>query len=183
MRPVESFVGQPIRSLQTMLRYLAETDRQYLTVIPDGIYGNETMAAVSNFQRIHGLPITGVTDQDTWETILNIYGPARIQIEEAHPLTLILNPNQIIRKGERHPHIGVVQAVLALLSETYGSIPMPSRNGILDDATADSLSEFQALNQLPITGSLDKHTWKHLALHYPLAANLFSGTGGNTGRL
>ena len=23
-----------------------------------------------------------------------------------------------------------------------------------------------------MTGSLDKETWKHLALHYPLAANL-----------
>ena len=43
---------------------------------------------------------------------------------------------------------------------------------ILDEPTADSLSSFQILCGLPMTGTLDKHTWKHLALHYPLATNL-----------
>ena len=51
MRPPESFIGQPIRSLQTMLRVLAEYDESYLPMIPDGIYGPETMAAVTHFQR------------------------------------------------------------------------------------------------------------------------------------
>ena len=177
MRPNGSFVSQPIRSLQTMLRHLAENDSRYLTVVPDGIYGNTTMAAVSNFQRLHGIPVTGVTDQDTWEAILAEYLPALIQIAEAEPLMLVLNPNQVIRRGERHPHMGVVQAVLALLSEVYGSISMPSRSGILDEQTADSLSSFQYLNSLPMTGHLDKTTWKHMALHYPLAANLFTSRG------
>ena len=34
MRPNESFVSQPVRSLQTMLRVLAEDDRTLPTVIP-----------------------------------------------------------------------------------------------------------------------------------------------------
>ena len=51
MRPKESFVGQPIRSLQTMLRVLAEDDRTLPTVVPDGIYGPETITAISAFQR------------------------------------------------------------------------------------------------------------------------------------
>lgn len=183
MRPVESFIGQPIRSLQTMLRVLAEHDSKYLTVIPDGIYGRETMAAVSNFQRIHGLPVTGITDQPTWESIVNIYGPAQIQLEEAQPIAFVLNPNQVIRKGEQHPHIGVVQAVLALLSQVYGSVAMPSSSGILDDATADSLASFQYLAGLPTTGNLDKRTWKYLALHYPLAVNLSTSRSANAGRM
>ena len=70
MRPPESFIGQPIRSLQTMLRVLAEYDESYLPMIPDGIYGPETMAAVTHFQRKHGLPATGVTNQATWEAIV-----------------------------------------------------------------------------------------------------------------
>jgi hypothetical protein len=28
-----------------------------------------------------------------------------------------------------------------------------------------------------MTGHLDKHTWKHLALHYPLASNLHTSRG------
>ena len=90
---------------------------------------------------------------------------------------MVLNPNQVIRKGEAHPHMGVVQAVLSLLSEVYGSVAMPSKSGILDDATADSLSSFQYLNGLPMTGNLDKHTWKHLALHYPMAVILQQNRG------
>ena len=54
MRPGESFVGQPIRSLQTMLRVLAQYDGKYASVVPDGIYGPQTMAAVAHFQRLHG---------------------------------------------------------------------------------------------------------------------------------
>lgn len=177
MRPNESFVGQPIRSLQTMLRHLAESDSRYQTVIPDGVYGNSTRSAVANFQRIHGIPVTGITDQNTWESILAEFIPARIQIAEAEALIPILNPNQVIRRGERHPVLGPAQAVLQLLSEVYGSIPAPGISGILDDRTADSLSSFQYLNNLPMTGNLDKHTWKHLALHFPLASNLHTSRG------
>ena len=43
--------------------------------------------------------------------------------------------------------------------------------GGMGKATADALASFQALNNLPMTGNLDKVTWKHLALHFPLAAN------------
>jgi murein L,D-transpeptidase YcbB/YkuD len=172
MRPGESFVGQPIRSLQTMLRVIAESDSRYPSVIPDGIYGPETMSAVSTFQRIHGLPVTGITDQNTWETIVAVHEPALIAVDAAQPLNIVLNPNQNIRKGERHPHLFVVQGMLTVLAEVYESIGMPSRSGILDEPTADSIASFQMLSGLPMTGNLDKRTWKHLALHYPLAANL-----------
>lgn len=174
MRPVESFIGQPIRSLQTMLRVIAENDPNYPSIIPDGIYGPETVNAISVFQRIHGLPVTGITDQTTWETVTAIYEPARIEQEEAHPLNIILNPGQILRSGEKHPHLYLVQAMLIALAEVYGSIGSPVLTGILDTNTTDALASFQFLNGLPATGNLDKHTWKHLALQYPLAANLQS---------
>ncbi len=172
MRPAESFVAQPIRSLQTMLRVIAENDPTHPSVVPDGIYGPETVRSVSIFQRNHGLPVTGVTDLSTWETIVSVYEPALIQQNEAHPLHIILNPMQVIRKGERHPNLYLIQGILAALAEQYLSIPQPSQTGLLDEATAESIMAFQALNALPVTGHLDKHTWKHLALQYPLAANI-----------
>ena len=173
MRPVESFVGQPIRSLQTMLRVIAENDRRHETIVPDGIYGPETISAVSAFQRLHGLQVTGITDQPTWEAIVAQYKPALINIDEAQPIEVILNPNQIIRRGERHPVIYLTQGILAVLSEVHQSIAAPGMNGILDTATADSLSSFQQLHSLPMTGELDKQTWKLLALQFPLAQNLY----------
>jgi len=172
MRPPESFVGQPIRSLQTMLRVLAENDRNYSPLTPDGIYGPETVRAVSTFQRQHGLPVTGVTDQDTWEAVVSKYGPALIEQDEAHPLHVILEPKQVLRKGERHPNLYLAQSMLTVLALVYESIIPPAINGLLDDATADALASFQSLNGLSMTGHLDKTTWKHLTLHYPLAAAL-----------
>lgn len=181
MRPPESFVGQPIRSLQTMLRVLAEDNPRYASVIPDGIYGPETMSAVTTFQRNHGLPPTGITDPQTWETVVAAYEPAIIRRDAAHPLHIVLNPGHVIRKGERHPHLYLVQAILTVLDDAYESIGRPDGTGILDDATADALSAFQMLNGLPMTGNLDKTTWKYLALHYPLAANLLVNSAESSG--
>jgi len=172
MRPNESLIGQPIRSLQTMLRVIAENDPSHIQTVPDGIYGPETVRAVSVFQQKHGLPVTGVTDQATWDTVVPVYEAALIQQEEAYPLYLVFDPGLVIRKGERHPHIHLAQGMLAVMSETYASIGKPGSNGLLDEATADSIASFQQLSGLPMTGHLDKHTWKHLVLQYPLAAVL-----------
>ena len=175
MRPPESFVSQPVRSLQTMLRILAEHDDRYETVVPDGVYSPQTMRAVAQFQQNHGIPVTGVTDQRTWEEIVARYEPALIFVDEAQPVEIILNPNEVLSFGESSPYLYVAQAMLIVLAETYGSVARPSMTGLLDAPTADSLSSFQSLIGLPVTGDLDKHTWKHLALHFPLAANLGKG--------
>ena len=172
MRPMESFIAQPIRSLQTMLRVIAENDSTLPSVVPDGIYGTDTINAVSAFQRRSALPVTGVTDQATWEAVVAAYEPALVEVAEAEPLNIILNPGQIIRRGEKSPNVYIAQAILIVLSEAYSSIPVPGMTGVLDIPTANSLSEFQSLNLLPVTGELDKNTWRYLALHYPAAANI-----------
>lgn len=170
MRPPESFLGQPIRSLQTMLRVIAQASGK-TRLIPDGIYGSQTMAAVSAFQREHGLPVTGVTDQTTWDAVVNAYTPSLVELAPAEPLCILLNPHQTLEPGQRHPHVYLVQSVLTVLAEAYHSIPAPPITGTLDAPTADSLSAFQYLSALPATGRVDKQTWKHLALQYPLAAS------------
>lgn len=171
MRPPESFLAQPVRSLQTMLRIIAQEDERQPSLIPDGIYGNQTTAAVAAFQRNHALPVTGITDQDTWEQIVAVYEPAFIRVGPAQPLEIILDPGKVIRRGDQEPNVYILQAVLIVLSEAYSSITPPGMNGILDEATAAALEAFQELSGLPVTGELDKVTWKQLALHYPLAAN------------
>lgn len=169
MRPDESFVGQSVRSLQTMLRVIAESDDLQPSVIPDGIYGPQTVTAVSTFQRRYGLPVTGITDQQTWDQIVAVYEPALVAVGPVEPLEIILEPRQVIRLGESNPNIYLVQAMLIVLSDTYGSITAPAVTGVLDVATANALSEFQILTLLPATGELDRQTWKNLALHYPMA--------------
>lgn len=172
MRPNESFVGNPIRSLQTMLRVIAEARDDQLTVIPDGFYGVDTQRSVANFQRNFGLPMTGVTDEATWNKIVAEYEYALIQINEAQPIDVIFEPKQIIRKEESHPNLYLAQSILTVISQAFPGIPSPKITGRLDISTSDALSAFQSMNQIPVTGHLDRLTWRHLALQYPLAAEI-----------
>ena len=89
------------------------------------------------------------------------------------PLFVILEPGQVIRRGERQTVLYLAQSILVILAEVYGSIGTPSLNGLLDVPTADALMTFQGLNGLPMTGELDKITWKNLALQYPRAASRY----------
>ena len=171
MRPPESFIGQPVRSLQTMLRVIAAHHKDLPSVIPDGIYGQQTVNAVSAFQRKFGIPVTGVTDQGTWEMIVSVYHPALIHVTPAQPLQIILEPSQVISSGEHHHSIYLVQAMLISMANDYNSIPAPPLSGFLDSGTAESLTAFQRLSGLPITGELDKITWKHLVLQFQLSAS------------
>ena len=171
MRSNETFVSQPVRSLQQMLRVIHEADGRHPRIIPDGIYGRKTLNTVSAFQRLHGLPVTGVTDQATWDAVTLVYEPALVEVDHAQPVEIILNTGEVLGRGSESPYLYLAQSMLLVLAEVYASITAPSHTGILDEATAQSLAAFQALANLPQTGELDKMTWKHLALHFPLAAN------------
>ena len=170
MRPPESFIGQPVRSLQTMLRVIATHHEDLPSMIPDGIYGKQTANAVSAFQQKFGIPVTGITDQATWDMIVSVYEPALMEVSPAQPLQIVLEPNQVIRSGEDHYSIYLTQALLIAMARSYASIPEPPLSGTLDYGTAESLSAFQRLNNLPVTGELDKRTWKHLVLQFQLNA-------------
>lgn len=171
MKPGESFVEQPIRSLQTMLRVIAEDDPRLPTVVPDGIYGQATMQAVTTFQRLYGLPITGIVDQDTWNRIVSVYEPALIRIGPAEPIEIILEPGQVFRIGDQNAYIYLLQSILTQLSTENATIIRPDHNGVFDNPTSEALAAFQLLAGLPPTGELDRITWKYLARQFTLSAN------------
>lgn len=176
MRPPESFVGQPIRRLQTMLQVIGQYEANDTAVIPDGIYGPETMQAVAVFQRKHMLPVTGITDLETWEAIIPVFQQSHAQQNAAAPIEVVWNPGIVLSRGEAHPNLYLAQGMLAVLSEVYHSVSRPSLTGVLDDITADSLTSFQMLVGLPMTGNLDRVTWSNLARQYPMAVNRTSGS-------
>lgn len=171
MRPAESFIGQPIRSLQTMLRVLSEDNRRLPTVVPDGIYGPTTMQAVASFQRINALPSTGITDQTTWEAIVESYESALIRLDSAESIEIAMDPGQVFRAGDSSPYIYLLQGMLMFLSVHHSSIRPPSNSGLIDEETSVSISDFQSLAGLPDTGELDKVTWKQLVRQFTLNAH------------
>ena len=171
MKHNDSFIEQPIRSLQTMLRVLSKDDRRQPTVIPDGIYGPSTMNAVTAFQRRNGIPVTGIVDQVTWDAVVGQYESALIRVGKAEPIEILIDANQVFRYGDSNPYIYLLQGMLTQLSNDHSKIPQPSHSGIMDRATIASLSAFQELSDLDVTGEFDKITWKHLVHQFTLNAN------------
>lgn len=176
-RPDESFVGQPIRALQTMLRTIAQTDLRQLSVVPDGVYTSQTADAVRSFQENNALPATGTADQATWEKIVEAYRPARTEAMAAQPIFITLNPGQTFRRGDRHHHISLVQAMLQLMGKVYPQFPDVGLTGSFDAATEEAVLMLQQLSNLTPTGVLDKMTWKHLVLQHALAADRMERMG------
>lgn len=65
--------GEKVRQIQEELARISRSYPAIPTITPDGIYGTATRGAVEAFQRIFGLPVTGVIDYKTWYRISEIY--------------------------------------------------------------------------------------------------------------
>ena len=65
--------GNKVRQIQEQLNVIAEAYPAIPKVGVDGIYGQQTKAAVRKFQNIFGLSETGITDYSTWYKIQEIY--------------------------------------------------------------------------------------------------------------
>jgi hypothetical protein len=71
--------GAKVRQMQEQLNRIAQAYPALPTITADGIFGEKTRQAVEDFQRVFGLPVTGVVDYRTWFKISEIYvGVSRI---------------------------------------------------------------------------------------------------------
>ena len=65
--------GTPVRTIQEQLSAIRRTYSNIPSLAIDGIYGEDTAAAVSRFQSIFDLPVTGEVDYSTWYRISQLY--------------------------------------------------------------------------------------------------------------
>ena len=71
--------GTKVRQMQEQLNVISGAYPAIPKITVDGIYGPATAAAVSKFQSVFGLPVTGTVDYRTWYKISEIYvGVSRI---------------------------------------------------------------------------------------------------------
>ena len=94
MRSERDFLGLPIHSLQAMLREISYCDHNIPCLIPDGIFGEETLEAVMRFQRQSGRPVTGRVDNGTWDAIVTAYY-ASLRITAPPSLVLTVTPRRL----------------------------------------------------------------------------------------
>lgn len=133
---------------------------------PEGTFDEATQAAVSQFQSIFSLPVTGIIDKATWYQIRRIYTAVTslaeltsrgIIISDIPKYTPAPGPEEVV------PRVQTVQYFLNVLSAYYNSIPSVDINGILDTHTRSAIMEFQKVFNLPITGIVDEQTWNAMS--------------------
>ena len=126
------------------------------------VYTQETEAAVREFQRIFGMPKTGVVDMSTWYRIQFIYsGVKRLNEVESEGVSLdevSLQLPPVIYEGERGIYVSVLQYYLQAVSIYYAEVPYVDVDGIFGPQTAEAVTAIQNLFGLEQTGYVDRET-------------------------
>lgn len=181
MNTPANYVGQPIRSLQTMLRTIAHADETLLKIVPDGIYGPNTVQAVREFQRQNALPVTGETDNATWNKLVAVYTVQSPSVLPAAPVTVCWTPNRTLAAGSRNSHLFLIQSMLQALARFYVNAPVLTVTGVHDAPSVAAVKWLQKLAALPPTGEIDQTTWAYLSGLYTLASGDGDGADLHSG--
>jgi hypothetical protein len=156
----------PVAGLQQMLRAISFGDHNIPSVIPDGIYGETTQAAVSAFQQAHQLPVTGIVDEATFNAIVAAYGDAWELLSPAQPSVVIFPGDLVISPGQSHPNVFLAQGIFAALEQQFPNFQKSSLSGTMDRITVENLREVQTLSGMTPSGCLDKRSWNQLCRLY-----------------
>ena len=151
-----------IKEMQTMLHTISYYNPAIPRIVPDGIYGASTAAAVRAFQQFYGLRVTGEVNSATWEKIAEIAQELNSDVPE--PLEAFPEQkNTVISLGDRSFTVYVIQSILHELAEKYEDIPDCGITGVFDPDTQRAVQPFQKMSGLPVTGCVDCRTWNMLA--------------------
>ncbi len=157
-----------VRDLQRQLRQLAEEDDRLLSVPIDGVYASATRAAVEAFQRLRGLPVTGVVDPVTWLAVWEAYQDSLART--APPQGIFPFPRQpdnyAVSVGEESDLVAILHLMLGALTLTYDELGEIPEGKLYTGRTEHAVRQVQARHTLPITGKVDRRTWNALAEAY-----------------
>ena len=167
----ESEQQRAVSDLQSFLRRLSHT---YVTIpflVSDGIFGVRTQQAVEEFQRLMGMPVTGVVNTQTWNAIVSEMNANQIRKAKA-PSASFFPRLGAFSAGERGDAVYAAQIMLKNLSELSQNLSDVDITGVMDETTVPALKTLQAKSNTEICGELNKETWGHLARFYELHLDL-----------
>ncbi len=157
-----------VYEIQTYIRNISRLDPQIPSLVPDGIYGEETSDSITVFQRKHLLPQTGKVDFSTWNKLLEENDTAVFALSEPVQTAPVRKGNFPLKKGKESHLNRNVNLMLIRLSEFYENF---SGAVLSHDYTAETerlIGVFQSLTGNPVTGETDKSTWNLLSYLYLL---------------
>lgn len=162
----DEFLGNPVVSLQVMLRQLKSV-HPFLPEVPmDGIFGETTLEAVLLLQRELFPPATGVVDEEMWDFINNEVVKHKEKIEKPRVLRAFPEEGDPLEFGEEGAEIALFQLMFLAISDKVDEIIPEIPSGIYTETLTKNVKWIQAVAGLPIVGNLDRLTWDRLARLY-----------------
>jgi peptidoglycan hydrolase-like protein with peptidoglycan-binding domain len=155
-----------IKEAQNYLRTVSKHNPKVSSVLPSGIYDDDTKEAVKSFQSEYGLPVTGKIDTETWDSLYKVYKEAIVCFSELVRILPVSVRNDPVISGNAGYSIYIIQAMLNTISQFYDNMKKAPINGIYDSETAESVKSIQRVNGQEQTGEIDINTWNSLAMLY-----------------
>lgn len=159
--------GIPVRTVQYYLSIIAYFNQTLEPVPLTGTFDSSTVAAVERFQEFYGLPVTGVVNTDTWNTISRIYTETVAALPPGYEgQNAKLYPGFFITPGMRNQSVTDLQTYLNFIAQNISEIPLIPITGYYGEQTENAVSEFQRLYGIPVSGSVGPVTWAQIAREY-----------------
>ena len=155
-----------IFELQSYLRNIGRHDSDIPNVIPDGIFGDETAAAVLSFQRKYGLTENGVVDFATWKKITEENRKAVFIYSQPRQVAQISNEDLPLSFGMRNNAVFHLKTMLLYLGQKHSNFNEVTVGDLFDEETLISVRQWQRALRVPDDGVVDKITWNLLADYY-----------------
>lgn len=157
-----------IKQMQKYLYYLSLTDPQIPRISADGIYGAETVKAVSAYQSKRAMPVTGMADEVTWYSIKSDYDAMMEKCASPAPLRVFAGHGDSVGIGEKSDTVYLIQVVLRCLDTEYGFGDPIRMTGEFSSKDATAVKKLQTVHGLQETGTVDIETWNCMASDYAL---------------
>lgn len=154
-----------IKLLQKYLREIAKNDTRIPLLAIDGLYLGRTADAVTAFQEIYALPVSGEVDEQTWNRIYEEYVEIVGLSRACSCLDIFANPDATLTLGESGYIIYFAQVMLLRLSDKYTNFPEIKVSGTVDENTMNALAQIRLLSDLPETAD-DNTTLRELTAIY-----------------
>ncbi len=109
------------------------------------------------------------------DIIRNFYG-SEVIFEKAPVVSgvPVSFPGEVLQIGSTGKDVRTIQSQLNAISNSYPAIPKVREDGIYNDATANSVKEFQSIFGLPQSGVVDFKTWYELSRVYVAVTKIAS---------
>ncbi|MBQ3566770.1 MAG: peptidoglycan-binding protein [Oscillospiraceae bacterium] len=160
---VPGMQNQQVRNLQYFLAVIGAYYESVTPVEITGYYGTETENSVRSFQKVYGLPETGIVNRSVWLDIYRAY----LGIVESVPIDdeddVILFQGRVLKEGMNGEDVRRLQEYLTYINKSYPNIPAVNNTGYFGPLTRSSVLAFQRQFNLTQNGVVGAATWNAIA--------------------